>query len=352
MNAKKKTSPNTLLIRVDANSTIGLGHFMRCWGLAQAWRRKGGDILLVMKGASDALIYKAVEAGFRIELVNDLSDEVSYLELVAKQNSVMWIVIDGYQFDSAYIKAIKECGFRIFVIDDDGGLPAYPADIILNQNHHADLGLYKNKTDAQILIGNSYVLIRQEIFEKRGWRRNFQKVGDKVLVTFGGADPDNKTSNFIKSFIAEKLASLSNMRIRIIIGGENPHDCTIQNIVKDIANIETYFNVLDMGEHIRWCDVAVSGAGSTVWELALCQTPMLLIPNSYIERQVADKMAEIKSCISFMDINGTGFRSLIEVLIKLQKKKFLREHLGQNAGKIIDGEGADRVVDVLLNYSK
>jgi UDP-2,4-diacetamido-2,4,6-trideoxy-beta-L-altropyranose hydrolase len=140
--------------------------------------------------------------------------------------------------------------------------------------------------------------------------------------------------------------------MRIIIGGENPHHCTIQNIVKNIANIETYFNVLDMGEHIRWCDVAVSGAGSTVWELALCQTPMLLIPNSYIERQVADKMAEIKSCISFMDINGTGFRSLIEVLIKLQKKKFLREQLGQNAGKIIDGEGADRVVDVLLNYSK
>jgi UDP-2,4-diacetamido-2,4,6-trideoxy-beta-L-altropyranose hydrolase len=352
MNVQKNPFSNTLLIRVDANSTIGLGHFMRCWGLAQAWHRKGGKILFVMREASEPLIYKIRDAGFKIELITGSLDEVSSIDLWAKKNLVTWFVIDGYQFDSGYIRAIKESGFRVFVIDDDGRLPAYPADIILNQNHHADLCLYQNRTDAKILIGSKYALIREEIFEKRSWRRNFQKIGDKVLVTFGGADPDNNTSNFIKSFISEKLAPLSEMQIRIIIGGENPHDCVIQDTVKDVANIETYSNVLDMGEHIRWCDVAVSGAGSTVWELALCQTPMILIPNSYIERKVAAKMAKIKAGISFMDIYRTGFKPLIAVLIKLQNRQFLRKKLGKCAGRIIDGEGADRVVDVLLNYSK
>ena len=38
----KMVRRNTLVIRVDTNNKIGLGHFMRCRAFAQAWARQGG----------------------------------------------------------------------------------------------------------------------------------------------------------------------------------------------------------------------------------------------------------------------------------------------------------------------
>ena len=37
----------SLVIRVDADSKIGMGHLMRCLALAQAWKDAGGKVMFV-----------------------------------------------------------------------------------------------------------------------------------------------------------------------------------------------------------------------------------------------------------------------------------------------------------------
>jgi UDP-2,4-diacetamido-2,4,6-trideoxy-beta-L-altropyranose hydrolase len=346
----KKTILKTMLLRVDASHKIGLGHAMRCFALAQAWRRAGGVIIMVMRTADQILQERLSVQGIRVALLNGVADEISYINKLVEQNSVDWIVIDGYQFDSKYIRSIKENNKRVMLIDDDATLSYYSADIILNQNLHAQANIYKGKTEAQLLIGSHYALMREEFLDKRSWQRDFPQINLNVLFTFGGADPQNNTLAVIKCLIGSLMRGFHDMRIRIIVGGANNKGAMIGRMVKDIKNIQIYNDVSEMGEHIRWCDIIASGAGSTVWESALCQTPMILIPSSDIERKVAVAMMELGASVSFLNIQETGFQCAIDAIFNLRDDYVQRVKLGKTAGKLVDGKGATRVVDALLNF--
>ena len=62
---------NTLVIRVDSNSKIGLGHVMRCRAFAQAWARQGGHSIFVMADPSPIILKRLVSENIQVEnLVN------------------------------------------------------------------------------------------------------------------------------------------------------------------------------------------------------------------------------------------------------------------------------------------
>ena len=60
-------------------------------------------------------------------------------------NEADWIVVDGYQFDSAYQKALRAAGMKVLFIDDNGEASPYSADLILNQNLHASEAMYRDR---------------------------------------------------------------------------------------------------------------------------------------------------------------------------------------------------------------
>jgi len=339
-----------MLLRVDASHKIGLGHVMRCFALAQAWHRAGGAIIMVMRETDQILQERLSSQGIRVDLLNGVADEISYINKLVKQNSVDWIVIDGYQFNSNYIRSIKEKNKKVLVIDDDATLSDYSADIILNQNQHAKANIYRGKTKARLLIGSHYALMREEFLNKQNWQRDFPRIGLNVLFTFGGADPQNNTLAVVKCLIGSLVSEFHDMRIRIIIGGANNKGAMVRRMVKGIKNIQIYNDVSEMGEHIRWCDIIASGAGSTVWESALYQTPMILIPSSDIEKKVAVEMMELGASMSCLNIHESGFQCAIDAILNLSDDYAQRVKLGQTAGKLVDGNGATRVVDALLNF--
>ena len=182
---------NTLVIRVDNNSKIGLGHVMRCRAFAQAWARQGGHSIFVMADPSPIILKRLVSENIQVELLDSPADEIKYIDKIGDQNSAEWLIIDGYQFGAEYIQALKGRRWKILLIDDGIPLPYYPVDIILNQSQYANESIYADKTDAKLLIGTQYAVVQEEFFLTRSWRRGFPNIGSKLLITFGGADPNN-----------------------------------------------------------------------------------------------------------------------------------------------------------------
>ena len=117
------TSLSTLLIRSDASIAIGTGHVMRCLALAQAWRDAGGNVTFAMAEATPS-----IEARLRIEGVNvvrlpvppgSTEDSARTCDL-ARQENAAWVVVDGYQFGSAYQTALRAAGLKVLFVDDHG----------------------------------------------------------------------------------------------------------------------------------------------------------------------------------------------------------------------------------------
>ena len=236
----KMVRRNTLVIRVDTNNKIGLGHFMRCRAFAQAWARQGGHSIFVMADASQIILERLVSENIQVELLDNLEDEIDHINRIGDQNSAEWLIIDGYQFSAEYMKALKQRRWKILLIDDGVPLPHYPVDIILNQNQYVDESIYADKTDAKLLLGTQYAVVQEEFFRTRSWRRDFPNIGSKLLITFGGADPNNNTMGIINSIIENCPGLLSEIDTRIIIAGTNKKKPSIENLVKYLKNIQNY----------------------------------------------------------------------------------------------------------------
>src|SRR5439155_23725923 len=101
-----------------------------------------------------------------------------------------WVVLDGYAFGAAFQRGIREGGFRLMVFDDFGRAGLYAARVILDQNLTAREEDYRRRdSDARLLLGLKYGLLRRE-FRTLAWSRDTPKVAQRVLVTLGGAAPE------------------------------------------------------------------------------------------------------------------------------------------------------------------
>jgi len=118
-----------LIIRADANNRTGTGHLMRCLSLAQAWSRRGGQVTFLSCCENDALLRRIRAEGFGLVRVEqphpdpgDLSIVLSVVRDVTDCNDPLWLILDGYQFDTAYQESIRKTGIRLLVIDDSNHL--------------------------------------------------------------------------------------------------------------------------------------------------------------------------------------------------------------------------------------
>ena len=263
-----------LVIRADAASDVGTGHIMRCLALAEAFHDRGGKAVFLSNCESVALRSRIVDGGFRFISVKRRHPDASDLDMVLRELStlshelpaIVCVVLDGYNFDSSYQKAIKEAGYSLLVVDDMCHLSRYYADILLNQNIHAEELPYQCDPDTKLLLGSRYALLRREFLTWRGRKREIPEIARKVLVTLGGADHNNVTFKITETL---KTLNIPNLGVMVVLGPSNPH---IKSFEKSLFLVSSKIQVLQqvnsMQEAMAWADIAISGGGSTCWEMA------------------------------------------------------------------------------------
>lgn len=339
-------SHETLLIRADADVAIGTGHVMRCLALAQAWQDAGGNTVFAMAGSTPATAARLKEEG--IEIVHlaapaGAAEDAQQTVLLAGRKNANCIVVDGYQFGSAFQRAIKTAGFKLLFLDDYGHAEHYCADLVLNQNLLASRDLYSNRdSSTQLLLGPRYAMLRREFCPWREWRREIPPSGRRILVTMGGSDPDNLTAKVIKG-----LRNLSgNPEIVVLVGGSNPHRRSLETLAQN----ESMRLVIDSGrmpELMAWADVAVAGAGTTVWEMCFMGLPAILLVLAENQRGTAAAAEEKGFACSLGNGAAASVSTLAEKLRQLLDSSKTRTSQSERGRSLIDGRGANRVLAFL-----
>ena len=339
---------NSLVIRADANAQIGTGHVMRCLALAQAWQARSGKATLVSNELAPALKGRLQSEGLELVslgAVSNLNDDAAFLIETARAYNAEWVIVDGYHFDANYQHVIKKAGLKLLALDDNGDCEHYYADFILNQNLHATAELYERREPyTKLLLGTRYALLRREFLEWQNWERHIPEIAKRVLVTLGGSDPQNVTLRVMRAL---NEIDIKGMESIVVIGANNPHAKELEAVAAaSCVTMRVEKNATDMPALMAWADVAIAGAGSTVWELAFMGLPSIVLRLAENQKEIARELAARDLGISISVCNDRT-SELANGMTSLCLDSVLRSNISHRQQRLVDGAGAARVTSRL-----
>lgn len=337
-----------LIVRADANSAIGSGHVMRCLALSQAWQSHGGLVSFI-KSTTD-LDARVKAEGFSVHELNATAgtlDDAEETAQLARALNASWIVVDGYHFSSEYQNTLHRSSMPLLAIDDLADAQEYNADVLLNQNHYASLEMYpRHGKHTRMLLGAQYVLLRKEFLRFRGWKRSTPKVASRVLVTLGGADPDNVTLRVVEALALDGWPPLE---VVVVAGECNPNISALQRAcVRAGPGFQIKTHVTDMPALMAWADLAICAGGTTCWELAFMGLPNAIVILAENQKRVGEVLERDHASLNLgWHFNVTEER-LVQVLCPLIEDADRRRSMEKNGRAMVDGGGCDRTLRVLM----
>ncbi|WP_339788546.1 UDP-2,4-diacetamido-2,4,6-trideoxy-beta-L-altropyranose hydrolase [Paenibacillus sp. FSL R7-0313] len=295
-----------VVIRADASLLIGTGHIMRCLTLAEKLIANQHEVVFICREHAGNMIDFIRSKGYKVYVlfgvdhkenslnwlgVNWDTDAQQTVDCLKQESVVDWVVVDHYAIDWRWEKQIllyREA-IRIFVIDDLADR-RHICDVFLDQNlNQNSLTRYKNKLPdtATTYFGPSYALLRNEfiIAHKLVEPRNGNI--KSITVFYGGNDSTGET---LKAIRALKQLSLEQIKIKIIVGQNNPKRLEIMQSCLNLRNFITEDHVSNMAELMNQTDLFIGAGGSTTWERCILGVPS-------ITTVLADNQKEITKAV-------------------------------------------------------
>lgn len=343
----------TLLIRADASAEIGVGHVMRCAGLAQAWRNQGGSSVFVLAtGPSDLEQRLCSEASEVVRICAEPGggEDAAQTKELGQRYNAQWLLLDGFHFSTDYRACVRNGTHRLMLMDDLGDLPPCRCDLVVNSNPQASDAIYTRcEEQTRLLLGPRYALVRQEFLEFQGHLADVPEKARRVLITFGGADPHNVTLQ-----VAQALNSLDDLQLdlTVVVGASNPHRASLRAAVDGSAHVARLLvDVRNMPELMSHADLAITAGGGTCDELAFMKVPMFLVIMAKNHERTVEAYGEAKAAYAAGWFDSLGRRDLAASLRRVVSDQELRNNLRDNASRMVDGLGAQRVVQAMLEIS-
>ncbi len=345
--------PSTLLIRADASPQIGTGHVMRCLSLAQGFIARAGRVLFVCIPDARPLEARIKAVGAQVEWLSaERGSPEDALEMImmAEKAKASALVLDGYCFEDRYQQTIADAGLPFLVVDDYGHAKHYSADLILNQNLGASEDLYSDRAEStKLLLGPSFALLRPEFMEASKNDHEISAVAKKILVTLGGADPDNHTCTVLDVL---SQVGRSDLDVTVLVGGENPHGKEIEKRAKTSGfSITVLRDVPNMAELMAATDIAIAAAGSTTWELLCMGVPTVTGVIAENQEVIADALKREDLAIVVGWYKDVSDAMLAGFIAQLLSSRDLRALLSAHGKSVVDGRGVSRVLDALESVS-
>lgn len=350
-------------IRADGNETIGMGHIMRCLTIAQALRRQGAEVLFITADAQAASVIE--ERGFAAKILFTRYDKME-VELPQLMTLLMEhtksggagapkLLIDSYFVTAFYLKNLQLAA-KVILMDDEKRA-AYPCDGLVNYNIYGKTLGYESEypKETKLFLGCQYAPLR-EAFQNGGYE--VREMAEHILFTAGGGDACHVALKMAKRLEKKALSESDRENGRIspiwhIICGPFCSDTEeLERLAAGNERLRIHKNVTDMSGLMRSCDIAVSAAGSTLYELCGIGVPAVGFYFAENQRRNMETFAEqtpIKNAGDF-SLEPEKVCELIEKEVEtLCREKTLREKISQSMKTIVDGKGADRLAEGLLS---
>lgn len=336
-----------VVFRCDASSQIGMGHLMRCRGLAEALVDLGVRVLmcgpsLEMKSSLDDVLFEE----WLPRRWHSEQEEARFLSQLPAVKSGAWVVVDDYRAGAdfqrhLYARGVKQCHFvppSVEGVLAEVAICTNPAVLAL------DYSRLLTVPGGVFLAGADYAVLRQS-FQKVGPARQRREL-NCLLMTFGGGD-DRGAVKLAAS--ALDVPFMSSLNVIIVSGQGNPRNSSNAGLLRRLQYLNAEYvvqpeNFVDLlGE----ADLAVMAAGTTCYEAARMGLPMLLC--SIADNQVSQGAAfERLGCAKYLgEFEQLAPQALQETVMHLMSDPSQLASMSLSASRVVDGNGAKRIAAVI-----
>ncbi len=355
------------IIRVDASTTIGTGHVMRCLTLAGALTAKGWGISFVSKDHPGNLNAFVKRAGFPLEVIAIGHDEARTASGLAHEGWLggSWeadavctarhvgaheadlLIVDHYALDDRWERAINLPAKRIVVIDDLADRGHYCGLLI-----DANLGRVASDYSAlvsdetEVVTGASYALLRPEFADARAisLARRKEPALRTILIAMGGVDAPNATACILETL--GKTALPVDVRVVVVLGSRAKWLNEVRQTAAGLPYaVEIRVDVTEMASLMTASDLAIGGAGVTAWERCCLGLPALIVTIADNQVAGARALAEIGAARLVGGVDAIAGR--LDALIDEAVRSDLLTRMSAAASEVTDGQGVARVVNKL-----
>jgi len=335
---------NFIIFRCDANHRIGWGHFVRCLALAEEFLLRGWEVLF-LSDLQDSPWAQAQLRNRGIAFAGAAGYDPAWLAQYAAERFAAAVIIDSYEPNENFFRTLQGHAFLVMVLDDEGGR-RLSVDIVLNQNFGAEKIEYQVRDDTICLQGAAYALLRDNISAARekSTTRTFADTVARVLVIMGGADPSALTEKVVQAL----LDTAWPIQIRAVLGDVGRAEELGRKPLQNTQALEVLIQAADLSESLLWCDLALSAAGSTCWELACLGTPMALILTAENQKVAYEQLTAAGIALPLGPGDGLTSAGLRRALAPLVNNREARRAMGQAGAELIDGQGRRRVADEIV----
>lgn len=328
---------------------MGLGHVSRMATLADGVRRAHGEVTFAVQSRDTVAIELLLGRGFDVRPVEaDAGTDADAGETAATASrcGAVIVVVDGYQFGEAYLRALH--GKRLFVgYVDDLFAEVATCDLVLNNNVFADRAFYPPTLAAQLLLGPRYALLGQAFVAAR--RPLHPGRAERLLVTLGGSDPTGQTTKVLQALGMVALSPIP-LDVRVVVGRANgrPIVEAIERAAIESAHAVTVLrDVKDMAQQMAWADMAITAGGTTCLEISCVGVPSLVVAVADNQRRVASGFAGRGLMRSLGWHADLGVGRIAQELTALRADEAGRAAMVDAQHSLIDGRGTERTVAAL-----
>ena len=389
---------SVIYIRADGNTEIATGHFVRCLSIARALKKElqtAGTIVtdpnespitfLVSDQESKALLsgFFDCKEEFPVRILetaryDDLEAELPELiSLVNKcKASKPVLLVDSYFVTESYFLSLKDHVTLVYL--DDLRSFDYPVDLVVNYD------ILTSETQQEYehsytragrrLLGGAYAPLRPQ-FQSAG--RPLPSVSDgkvcHVLIASGGSDPYHTTLHLTEYLLEECPPGYC---FDLLLGSMNPDRqalCELadrQNLRDSaspsakVSTVILHQNVSDMASLMQSCDLALSAAGTTLYELCAVGVPtasfiiadnQIASANAFAQNDAIPCLGDVRTNEEFIKKEAAHWVTSMNPYVQNQAAsvRLLRyRNVSQRMQQLVDGNGAARIANALLSLLK
>lgn len=338
-----------LAILTESSNIIGTGHLLESMELYKAAKENGFKVVMFVSADSHKSILGRLRLRYIFFRDLNLSAELRRIKDVMLKNNYKLALFNLRKITNSTLTYFTDYGIKTACIDELGNR-RLDCQAIINPTIVKKHRNYALKNQNTIVYSGPEYLCLNLAFAKNHPKCRVFKNGIRTLsVCMGGVDHTGVTLRLI-----DILAKWSkNIVKNIILGGGFTYGKELRKKIKKYQgmNFKLFQNVADIASFFINSDVVFTAGGNTLYELACCGTPAIVLYEDKHEKENGIVFQEkgFGYCLG----QGTMVKedNILRCLEKLQDPQVRNRH-SRNGKKIVDGKGCAKVVKILSGLTE